>query len=29
MVDNLNEAKALFIRQALGLGIDLPDLAKP
>jgi len=29
LVDNLSEAKALFIRQALGLGIDLPDLAKP
>lgn len=29
MVDNLDEAKALFIRQALGLGIDLPNLAKP
>lgn len=28
LVDNLSEAKALFIRQALGLGIDLPDLAK-
>lgn len=29
MVDNLSEAKAVFIRQALGLGSDLPDLAKP
>lgn len=29
MVDNFSEAKALFIRQALGLGIDLPDLAQP
>lgn len=29
LVDNLSEAKALFIRQALGLGMDLPDLAKP
>lgn len=28
LVDNLDEAKALFVRQALGLGIDLPDLAK-
>ncbi len=28
VVNNLSEAKALFIRQALGLGIDLPDLAK-
>lgn len=27
-VNNLSEAKVLFIRQALGLGIDLPDLAK-
>ena len=29
MVDSLSEAKAVFIRQALGLGRDLPDLAKP
>lgn len=29
MVDNLDQAKALFVRHALGLGIDLPDLAKP
>ncbi len=28
MVDKHSEAKAVFIRQALGLGIDLPDLAK-
>ncbi|SRR5690554_1248654 len=28
MVDSLSEAKAVFIRQALGLGSDLPDLAK-
>lgn len=27
IVDNLDEAKAIFVRQALGLGIDLPDLA--
>ena len=29
MVDNFDQAKALFVRHALGLGIDLPDLAKP
>ncbi len=29
MIDNLDQAKALFVRHALGLGIDLPDLAKP
>lgn len=29
MVDNLDQVKALFVRHALGLGIDLPDLAKP
>ncbi len=29
MVDNFDPAKALFVRHALGLGIDLPDLAKP
>jgi len=29
MVDSLSEAKAVFIRQALGLGSGLPDLAKP
>lgn len=29
LVDNLDQAKALFVRHALGLGIDLPDLAKP
>jgi 2-octaprenylphenol hydroxylase len=28
-MNSLSEAKALFIRQALGLGITLPDLAKP
>lgn len=28
-VDSFSEAKALFIRQALGLGINLPSLAKP
>jgi 2-octaprenylphenol hydroxylase len=28
MVDSLSEAKAVFIRQALGLGSGLPDLAK-
>lgn len=27
-VDSLHEAKALFVRQALGLGIDLPPLAQ-
>lgn len=29
MVDNLDQVKALFVRHALGLSIDLPDLAKP
>jgi len=28
-VDNFDEGKALFVRHALGLGLDLPDLAKP
>lgn len=27
-VDSMHEAKALFVRQALGLGIDLPPLAQ-
>ena len=29
IVDNLSQAKTLFVRQALGLGNNLPDLAKP
>ena len=29
MVDNLSQAKTLFVRQAMGLSRDLPDLAKP
>ncbi len=29
MVDNLSQAKTLFVRQALGLGSNLPDLAQP
>lgn len=28
-VDSLDEGKALFVRHALGLGLDLPDLTKP
>jgi len=28
LVDGLEDAKALFVRQALGLSGDLPDLAK-
>lgn len=27
-VDSLDEGKAIFVRHALGLGLDLPDLAK-
>ena len=29
LVDQMPEAKAVFVRQALGLTGDLPDLAKP
>ena len=29
MVDQMPEAKALFVRQALGLSGDLPELARP
>ena len=29
LVDGLAEAKALFVRQALGLSGDLPELARP
>lgn len=29
MMDNLDQAKAVFIRHALGLGANLPDLAQP
>ena len=28
LVDGANEAKALFVRQALGLSGDLPELAR-
>ena len=29
MVDHLSMAKTVFVRHALGLGVDVPDLAKP